>query len=184
VAVREVTVARIVEALVVAAERLGADKVSVTDVCKEAGISRGTLYRYFPTREHLLAAIDVHFLGLYRRVVTEAVERDPAVERRISVVVRAFASLPGDGTAFRRFSRSEPARVLQHLSSNWEDIVAVLRDALAPAYPESSDDLDVLADIAARHLFSKQLVPSDHTSVEALIGVLEAFAGAPSTHRS
>jgi AcrR family transcriptional regulator len=176
VAVREVTVARIVEALMVAAERLGADKVSVTDVCREAGIARGTLYRYFPTREHLLAAIDAHFLALYRRVVTEAVERDPAVERRIAVVVRAFAGLPGDGTSFRRFYRSDPARVLQHFASNWEDIVAVLRDALAPAYPDSSDDLDVAADIVARQLFSKQMVPSDHTSVEALIRVIEASA--------
>ena len=37
----------------------GSDGASMGDVAAAAGISRGTLYRYFPNRESLLLALEI-----------------------------------------------------------------------------------------------------------------------------
>jgi AcrR family transcriptional regulator len=56
--VRQATAAReaILEALVALLEREEPDQISMDTVAERAGTSRRTLYRYFPTRDDLLAA--------------------------------------------------------------------------------------------------------------------------------
>ena len=56
---RQSTVARtaIFEALVRHLEAGDADDVSMEELAREAGVSRRTLYRYFPSRSELLAAV-------------------------------------------------------------------------------------------------------------------------------
>src|SRR5690348_13258876 len=55
---RQASLARtaIFEALVAHLEAGDADDVAMDDLAREAGVSRRTLYRYFPTRADLLAA--------------------------------------------------------------------------------------------------------------------------------
>src|SRR5512147_316982 len=55
---RQATVARnaILNALVRHLEAGDADDVAMEDLAREAGVSRRTLYRYFPSRSHLLDA--------------------------------------------------------------------------------------------------------------------------------
>src|SRR5205085_11795733 len=52
----EVT-AKVVEGALRAIARFGLTKLTVDDVAREAGISRATLYRYFPGRGAVLAAV-------------------------------------------------------------------------------------------------------------------------------
>src|SRR5882757_3039047 len=52
----EVT-AKVVDAALRAIARFGLTKLTVDDVAREAGISRATLYRYFPGRGAVLAAV-------------------------------------------------------------------------------------------------------------------------------
>ena len=46
----------VLDALVVHLEAGTADSISMEDLAREAGVSRRTLYRYFPTRADLIAA--------------------------------------------------------------------------------------------------------------------------------
>jgi AcrR family transcriptional regulator len=171
-------VTRILDALMVTVDRYGSRKVSVTDVCHEAGISRGTVYRYFPTREHLLEALGARSVAMLRQAVQDAVEADPAVERRIAVVVTALTVLAGDGAHFRALYRSEPTLILHHFQAHWQEIIGVVHAALAPAFSGdgAAHRLDVAADVLARHLLSKQLVRSDHTTASDLVELLASYA--------
>src|SRR5436853_7011012 len=53
---QEVT-AKVVEGALRAIARFGLTKLTVDDVAREAGFSRATLYRYFPGRGSVLAAV-------------------------------------------------------------------------------------------------------------------------------
>jgi AcrR family transcriptional regulator len=53
----ERTAARILDAAERCMGRFGLQRVSMNDVAVEAGVSRGTVYRYFPVREDLVAAV-------------------------------------------------------------------------------------------------------------------------------
>src|SRR3954469_3232631 len=53
----EATTSRVVEGALRAIARYGLTKLTVDDVAREAGISRATLYRYFPGRGAFLSAV-------------------------------------------------------------------------------------------------------------------------------
>src|SRR5690606_29015686 len=118
---------RILDGLVAAIDRHGSQKVSVSDVSEAAGVSRGTIYRYFPSREDLFAALGAHTIAWLRRTIDRAVAGDPMPEHRVAVVVGAISRGAGDGTHFRQAYRSEPGYVLDHFQGTWGDIIAVLR---------------------------------------------------------
>jgi AcrR family transcriptional regulator len=179
VAARSDPTARILDGLLAALDRHGSQKVSMTDVCEAAGVSRGTIYRYFPTRDDLLAALRPHTLAWFRRAVNGAVDAEPALDRRVAVVVAAVSRITGDGTVFREAYRSDPGYVLNHFEAMWADIIAVLHDALAPAFAPGDTRVEVMADVLARHLLSQQLIRSHHTTDDDLVALLETYARNP-----
>jgi AcrR family transcriptional regulator len=73
----------VVDAAAAVFAELGAD-TSVESVAERAGVGRATVYRSFPTKEHLLAGVAVQRLGHILALVTAALDEDDA------------------GTAFRR----------------------------------------------------------------------------------
>ena len=182
-AARRDPVDRILDGLVAAIDRHGSQKVSVADVSEAAGVSRGTIYRYFPSREDLFAALGAHTLGWLSQVVDRAVAADPVPEHRVAVVVGAISRSAGDGTHFRQAYHSEPGYVLDHFQGNWDDIIALLRDALVPAFARPGDEdevaerrAEIAADLIARQLLSHQLIRSHHTTDADLVAVVEAYA--------
>jgi AcrR family transcriptional regulator len=67
-----------------AAARLGAanelERVQMQDVAREAGVAIATLYRYFPSKVHLFAAVmKSQVLRLYDEAVAPAKGQDPVV---------------------------------------------------------------------------------------------------------
>src|SRR5689334_4374069 len=66
---------------------------NLATVASEAGVSRATLYRYYPNREALLEALVVHALAQAGgRLADACLERAP-VEEAIERIVRALVSV-------------------------------------------------------------------------------------------
>jgi TetR/AcrR family transcriptional regulator, mexCD-oprJ operon repressor len=66
---------------------------SMADVAEAAGVSRATLYRYFPHREALLSALAAHALAdAAARLADAGLERAP-VEEAIERIVRAVVAV-------------------------------------------------------------------------------------------
>jgi TetR/AcrR family transcriptional repressor of mexCD-oprJ operon len=96
------TAAAILDAAAHALSQHG-NSASMADVAAAAGVGRATLYRYFPDREALLAALASHALadasgrladaGLERAPVPEAIER---IVRALTAVGDRYAVLVAD----------------------------------------------------------------------------------------
>jgi len=89
------------ERVVRAALELGADggydAVQMRDVATRAEVALGTIYRYFPSKDSLLLAVMVHWLGdLERRVSKRPPIGDTTVERIMDVLGRALGSMDRD----------------------------------------------------------------------------------------
>lgn len=102
----------------------------MTDVGKESGVSRGTLYRYFASREEVLAAVESRLESSLRDHVTEAIADDPDPGRRVEVVFTAVAGCWAAFPALELLVQTEPALVLERLGARLDDIVDFFVDCL------------------------------------------------------
>lgn len=84
--------------VLLAALQLGADggydAVQMRDVAATAEVALGTIYRYFPSKDALLAAAMVEWMeDLERRVTQKAPQGDTTAERVYDVLRRAVATM-------------------------------------------------------------------------------------------
>ena len=85
---------RVVAAALSLAAEGGYDAVQMRDVAVRASVALGTIYRYFTSKDHLLAAASVGWVGeLERRLAKRPPRHDDAVEQLVAVVRAATASL-------------------------------------------------------------------------------------------
>jgi AcrR family transcriptional regulator len=88
---------RILDASISLARQGGYDAVQMREVADLAGVALGTLYRYFPSKVHLLAAAMVRQLeALHDHLLREPPEGDDAGERVIAVIYRLIGALERD----------------------------------------------------------------------------------------
>jgi AcrR family transcriptional regulator len=84
---------RVIEAAMKLAAEGGYDAVQMRDVAAEGGVALGTIYRYFASKDHLLAACQVEWAEeIQRRVHQRPPRGDTAVERVVDVLRRATRS--------------------------------------------------------------------------------------------
>jgi len=161
------TVERILNGALLALARRGLDKLSMSDVCTETGISRGTLYRYFASKEELLAAIGWHVRDGLRRQLEFAVEERPALDERIEVVVDTIVHYGQAHPESGHVIALEPAFALQFIRSVFPEFVTLVEELLTPAL-ESSPAVRSglftcgdLAELIMRAAASTVFIPSD-----------------------
>lgn len=133
--------------------RHGMTKLSLSEVAQEAGVSRPTLYRWFPSKRDLLDAFVVWERQLYERAVTEATSGLPPGERldaALRVIVELQQSYPG-----LRMVDIEPERVIKRLSR----VIPLLRHRLERLATGPDPGLAVAT--AVRVAVSHYLVRSD-----------------------
>ncbi|MEV6444353.1 TetR/AcrR family transcriptional regulator [Amycolatopsis sp. NPDC051716] len=157
---------RIVEAATACLDRAGLAKTSLSDVAAEAGVTRQTVYRYFPGLKDILRAVALagveEFAGrMERHLATFGTAAEAAVES----VVFAVRTLPGephmglllqageadfftDGVV-SPLAFSYGARILRNLPVDW-----------AAAGIATDEDLRGLAEVLMRLFLSFLQYPS------------------------
>ena len=84
---------RVIEAAMKLAAEGGYDAVQMRDVASEAGVALGTIYRYFASKDHLLAACQVEWAEeIQRRVHQRPPRGDTAADRVVDVLRRPTRS--------------------------------------------------------------------------------------------
>jgi AcrR family transcriptional regulator len=84
------TVSKILDGAISALVRQGPKKFSMSDICEEAGVARGTLYRYFKSKDEVLEAVGDHVSGMLSEAIQEAIALSPDLDQRIFVVLEAM----------------------------------------------------------------------------------------------
>lgn len=88
---------RIVDAAAALASRGGYDAVQMRDVAERAGVALGTLYRYFPSKVHLLLSIMQQQIGqLAERLDKRPPEGEDAAARVVAVLMGATRAMQRD----------------------------------------------------------------------------------------
>lgn len=158
--------------------RQGVQRLGMAQIADAAGVARGTLYRYFPSREHVLDAAADYDEMRFRSGLDEAMALAHLPQDRIAAFV---------GYAFD-FIRNHPARplfetepgfvlsyLLDHLPAMRGELIVRLGDALdtVPAVKDGDLGRDQLADVIVRLFMSSWIIPeSDEAS---LVHTLSCF---------
>jgi AcrR family transcriptional regulator len=203
---------QILTAAVSAASVHGVSRLSMTDVARVAGISRPTLYRYFASKEELLAAALLAETSVLVAQVIEAVAPldDPreAIEMGILVTLRLARAHP----LLDRIVRTEPESLVPILVAELDtaspSVLAVVRQTVealltakmpggapdsAPGSASgsasglSATDIRRLADVLTRLLISYVVNAPDESSelVAASVSTILALGAlTPQEHNS
>ena len=172
---------RILDGAIAALSRRGATQLSMTDVCEAAGISRATLYRYFSSKQELLAAVGEHVSKNFIDGIKAAVAASDVPIDRLRLVMEFFIRYTAQVKSDRMLE-IEPAFVLKFLQSHFTQHVAVFNQALTPVYDDIETHLGIRVN---RLLVSEMLLRAEQSTIivpagrtwsalpEALSGMLE-----------
>lgn len=143
----------------------GSDSLSIRAVCEEAGISRGTLYRYFASKEELIAAATVHLRHQTDKRVAEAVGGIANPRKRFEAFLD-YTLENIESAESRRLLRTEPEFLLAYFRENFDHFKQRIDDALSPVYDSWDEQLDgeldrdLVSEMFVRFALSETLIPT------------------------
>jgi AcrR family transcriptional regulator len=182
----EVT-AKVVDGALRAIARFGLTKLTVDDVAREAGISRATLYRYFPGRGAVLAAVVQSETERLQRGLDEALGEATTLAEALAAVggygARAFA----DHEALQHLLATEPGTVLPHLCfAGADSLLGVAAARIAPHLCRFMGPLEArrTGEWLARIVLSYGLAPPPGAAETAVLSVVREFVIPAAEERS
>jgi TetR/AcrR family transcriptional regulator, cholesterol catabolism regulator len=124
----------------------GYDAVQMRDVATQAGVALGTIYRYFPSKDALLAAVMVEWVtDLERRITRNPPSGDTTVDRILDVLDRALTNMGREpkltNALVSAMTAGDPAGV-DAMVEVTQTLARVLRSAFPP-------DIDPATEVAA-----------------------------------
>jgi AcrR family transcriptional regulator len=144
----------------------GAERISILDVCRAAGISRGTFYRYFASQEELLDAFTRYKRERFHRALQNVVAQHPDPDARFAAIVDYLDHYLQHGNA-RRLLMVAPEYAMGFFNRIFHDSVVRFQDALGIVFDAwemrlgVQIDRELVAEMLIRYVLSEQLVPSD-----------------------
>ena len=88
---------RVCSAALACLKRQGIEKTTMSDIAKQAGIARPTLYKYFKNIEEVLStAIDIEAYNFAESVVKHAQKFDSIEQRIVETIIYVVEELPKD----------------------------------------------------------------------------------------
>jgi AcrR family transcriptional regulator len=175
----ERAVQKILAGTMKALSRQGASKLSVSDICEASQIARGTFYRYFTSKEEVLAALGQHFEEGVAAAFAAAIEANPDPDMRVQVVLDTIIAYRAAGGDWNQMLDVAPEFTLEFIRDTFPNLVDVVTDALGPAAEQSplvtSGALTKrqLGDLFMRSLMSMLFLPGSRSDdVPALVASL------------
>jgi len=156
----------------------GLSKLDMGDVSRTSGLSRGTVYRYFPNRDVLLKQLAHREGTRFRQRLLDAIEQAPPGPERILIALEHATRHVHEHRMLQRILETDPALVLRELRAQFAGIKAELRPVLAPTLEKlepvrrGAADVDDVVDWLTRLMLSAYLLPS--ASPDDMAGKLTA----------
>lgn len=148
-----------------AVARHGLAKLEMSDVSALSGVSRGTLYRYFPNRDTLLAELASHEGKLFKQRMLAAIEQVPPGAERMRVALEYTTRHVRQHAALQRLLDTDPSFVVKGLRDQFEGLKTEFGALLGPLLNESDlvrqriVSAEQLVDWMMRMMVSAFLIP-------------------------
>ena len=165
----------------VIAER-GPGKFTMSAIVATAGVSRPTLYKWFPTKEALLEALTAYEEELFDARLQAVIEAQRTPARRLDAALRCLLTYL-DGLMGPDPIGADPGFAIQSLAGSLgpqtASFVRRLGDAFetVPAVRQGRLSREAAAEMFLRLAYSHYLVP--HPDPEVLLADVRSFAGLP-----
>ena len=142
---------RVIEAAVTLASDGGYDAVQMRDVAARADVALGTLYRYFPSKDHLLiAALAEQVTTLQRRLAQKPPRGGTSADRVVDVLRRASRALEREpkltATLVTALSSPDPS-VAETKQEVYDILGSVIADADGDALSQGEGVVRVLGHV-------------------------------------
>jgi AcrR family transcriptional regulator len=164
---------RILAGALRALARFGPRRLSLGDVCREAQVSRATLFRYYPTKDELLGATARHIERDFRATLIAAAERSSEADR-LGAVIGAMLDFVELRPATTQLLSVEPGFVLEFLTQERVNLTRIVRDEV-PAVRNGDMSEAELAELLIHVANAAFLIPS--TRLERLSDLLVCLLG-------
>ncbi len=175
---------RILEGALHTLGRHGTVRLRMNAVSTYAGVARGTLYRYFPTKTDLFAALVDYERRRFAQAMQRAVEEEPD-RPRIDVLLDFIVEYLSQHPALERLLQDEPEFVLLYLRNHFAFLHHAAAQVIGPAIPKGTrlagGGGDV-AEVILRVLIANFLVPPNdppavNRTLKTLLGALATSGG-------
>jgi AcrR family transcriptional regulator len=170
---------RILSAALRLVGRRGVKRLGMQEVSEAAGVSRGTLYRYFPSKDHLLNAVAIFDEHSFSEGLSATLAAcDEPAERMRAFVAFAFDYIRMHPA--RSLFESEPGFVLGYLLVHLPKLEAALLEQVGdafdsvPAVATGALTREQLVDVVVRLFASSFIIPEpdDRALVQSVHGLL------------
>jgi AcrR family transcriptional regulator len=183
---------RILEAALLAMGRVGPRRLTMNDVGERAGLSRGTVYRYFPTKEDLLAVLAEWEQDRFSEGLRASLAGVPESERSIDDIAEYIITYLRHHPALTLMIDVEPEFVMGFLRRQLPVFHRITEEILAPVVRRSRPVQEgwvtpaELNELLLRLVISVFLVPGEgeDVTVGALEGALDSFVRLASGRRA
>ena len=152
------TARRILEAAIEMAAVHGIRRLSVSDVAAAAGVSRVTLYKYFSSKDALVAAAVASEADRFTAEVISATDACTDLEEVLEVAIATTLRLARAHPLLDRIVRTEPETLLPLLTSDGGPTVPAIRSAVEALAATWLPDLDTVARRRAADALTRLLV--------------------------
>jgi AcrR family transcriptional regulator len=159
--------ARLGEAALECVKRIGYEKTTMSDIAKEAGAARPTLYKYFKSKEDVIfAAIDAAAFTFAESVVEHAKQFVTIEERIIETIIVVVTELPKHPYLSLILSDKCPASLKARAFSDEATIVfsKMTAEPLIEIRPELEDQGVEISEVMSRFAISMMLFPGKYVS--------------------
>lgn len=162
----EATRIRLLDATRLGLTQFGAQRLSMSDVADLAGVSRPTLYRYFPSKDELLRALAEHEAHRFESGLSRALRDQPRAQRldaALQFIVRYLGSY-----GLQQLVQVESVFVLQRIATGFPEqrahLARLIQESLSdtefdPNHPPALSPEDT-ADLVLRIAMSYFLIPN------------------------
>lgn len=163
---------RLCEAALECVIRNGLEKTTMSDIAREAGVARPTLYKHFKSKiEIFFAAMDTFALGFTESVMEHAREFETVEERLIETIIFVVSEFPQHRYLSLALD-SDCATALRSRAFSDEATLVFSRMAAEPIVeirPDLVDQGEEIAEIMSRFAISLILFPGRYsTDLEGL----------------
>src|SRR5882757_7079615 len=167
---------RILGAAAEQAEDFGLRRFTMDDVARRVGVSRVTIYRYFPKKDQLINALLMRELRRFLTKLEAVIEAESTSEAKLSEGLLFCLAFLREHRVLNRLLRTEPELILPYLTTKADTVVAAARgwiarlirgEVAAGRIELPEQDIEMLAELLVRTVISLVITPTTVLPVDS-----------------